>query len=465
VAAPAGRFSVAFDDPTWKWDVTWTALDQEHPNFVTSWSVDRGRAYELDRTDAAQATVQILDPDGILDPTNPHGPYYAEIAPLKQCVLCRWDPHAAEWQDRFRGWIGDLTYDFDPSQRVNRLTLQLVDIFEMLGAIEMTPASFGDPAPPFGDTATDSKYAGQVFFEDGPMDDRIRRVLGQALNPDNDDYWVVFSGNVVLQEWSYSGTGESPLTVVQEAADAEFPGVANVYTTRHGELAVHGRYARFDPSAVIGSPGGDRWDFHYWQAGDNQAVMGDVGAVAQLRQFGFNLGVSKIINHAIATPVNVADRDVPGQLVTDDDSIEVYGIRSWTSQNLLTKGFIGGDGTTTNTALQETKKFAQYYVTNYNLVRPRVTQIGFRSIDPNQPGGGITWQLMSRVDISDQIDVNVASPGGGGFTGPTDNAAQYYVDGIHETSSPLNKDYDNDTVTLDLTPRALYTSFPDHPPS
>lgn len=454
MTALAGRVNLAFDDTLFEWDPDWTAIDQAHPNLVTSYTVDRGRAYELERTEGGRATVELIDPNGILDPTNSGGPYYGKIDPLVQVALCRWDPMEEEWQTRFRGWISDLSYDFDPSQKFNRLTLELVDIFELLGAIDMQLGEFGD-TPPATNTGT-------VFFENGPMDARIVQALGNAGIPA--DYYVVFSGNVLLSQSVYS-PGETPLTVIQEAAEAEWSGVASVYTDRHGRLNAHGRYARFDPAAVIAGGGeADRWDFHQWSAGDLAAVQATLGAVAQLRQFSFNRGVSKIINHATAYPQwihdgavyrQITDAEIAGQTVQDLTSIGRYGIRSWSAPNLQVEQDLVDDAD----ALTTTHRVAEYYVANMAQPRDRITRVGFRSVRPGRDGSSITWKLLSRVDISDQIDVTVGSPGGGGF-----NAVDYYVEGVHETARALNPDYDDVTVTLDLSPIAYFDDVDMFPP-
>jgi hypothetical protein len=48
---------------------------------VASYSIDRGRSFELDRTDTGTARVAINDTAGILDPTNSTGPYSARSSP------------------------------------------------------------------------------------------------------------------------------------------------------------------------------------------------------------------------------------------------------------------------------------------------------------------------------------------------------------------------------------------------
>jgi hypothetical protein len=236
----------------------WTALDQVHPNLVTSWTADRGRQFELDRTDGGHAEVRIADKDGILDPMNTGGPYYAKLEPLLQAVLCRKNPMGGSdptWNQRFRGFISDFDYVFDPSQRVNFLVIQLVDIFEILGAIEMFPGAFGDtPA---------AESAGQVWFDDGGAGTRIDQVLGNAGIPI--EFFATFTLNVDVWPTVYSA-GETPMTVIQEAADAEFPGVSNAYPDRFGRLAAHGRLAKFDPATIAAGAGDTVWDWHHWHA-------------------------------------------------------------------------------------------------------------------------------------------------------------------------------------------------------
>ena len=433
MADPPGRVNIAFGQPTLLYDCTWTRID-DHPNLVTSYSIDRGRQYELDRTDVGRATVTVTDPDGILDPTNPDGPYYGKIEPLLQAMIRRRNPVTGSWDTRFRGFIEEMDYQFDPSQKFNRLTLTLIDIFEILNAVKMFPSSAGYPAdaPP--------ESAGQVWFQAENMDDRIFKVIGDAQIPA--ELIVCFSGNVVVADAVYS-PGESAMTAVQEAADAEFPGVSNVYTDRFGRLAVHGRVAKFDPAGVHSTATAGAWDWHIWHAGDGAAVHAGPASTAHIRRFATNRGLAKVINQALATPAGIADEDVDGQTVSDITSIGKYGIRAQEWQNLLTlRSLLDGAD-----ALVETKRFAEYYVTNYRDPQNRVTECAFRSMRPAQEGAAANWLLLQQVDISDLVHITVGSPGGGGL-----EDAQFYVEGVHETCSPLNPDYDNVDLSLDLSP-------------
>jgi hypothetical protein len=443
VAAPTGpdgRFHLAFDQPTLTWSPSWTRIDS-HPSLVASYTIDRGRQYELDQTDVGRAVVQINDPDGLLDPTNSSGPYYGWIEPLLQAVICRWNPISDLWHPRFRGFVEDYSYDLDPSQRVNRLTLSLVDIFETLSAIEMVPGAFGI------DT-NGTPAAGQIGYPIQTMKARIEAALGDAGIPD--DYSVVFTGNVEVHATVYS-PGEPVMSAVQEAVDAEFPGVSNVYTDRLGRICVHGRLAKFDPATIAAGATEGAWDFTHWKVGDGAAVAGHEATVAQLRTFAFNRGLAKVINSATASPVFMADAAAAGQVVQDDASLEKFGYRSWSAQNLITRRGLLDD----SDDLTETKRFATYYVENYAQPRNRVTELSLRSMRPNDPRAAIVWALLSKIDIADLVDVSVGSPGGGGF-----NAEPFFVEGVHENVQPLGAAYDDVTLSLDLSPQAYFTTNP-----
>ena len=218
---------------------------------------------------------------------------------------------------------------------------------------------------------------------------RITHLLDDALIPP--DFYVVFSGNVQLYRQVYS-PGETALTGIQEAADGEFPAVANLYVDRLGRLCFHGRLAKFAPADVAAGASAGAWDFIEWKAGDRAAVDADgTDQTAHIRRFAYNRGLSKIINTALATPWAIADDDIEAQEVRDATSRTQYGARNWSAQSLLTRRHKIDE----TTALQETKRFATYYVNNYKQPKNRITDIGFRTMHPDWPGASETWNLLS----------------------------------------------------------------------
>lgn len=444
---PDGRFLVAFDAGAWVWDPAWTRLD-DNPNLVTSYTIDRGRQFELDRTDAARATVEIIDKTGLLDPTNTSSPYHNKIEPLKQAMIGRHNPVTDEWHTRFRGWIGELDYSFHPSQRVNMLTLELVDSFDMLSAIELQPGRFGDQPPEIVESP-DTIWMGYAATVRARLDNIVG--VGNAGLPE--EFFVFFSGNVEVFQTAYS-SGETVLDVLQDAADAEFPGIGNLYTDRRGRCCFHGRFAKFDPIGVSDEAGPGRWEWTEWECGDGAAVAADPANTAHLRSFSFNRGLGRIINSASVSPQWVefyGKEPTPNQLasniVQDTASINQRGFRSWSMANLQTaKGQPSGAN-----SVVETRKFATYYRDNYAVPQNRVTAISFRTMHPTWEGAAITWDLLSRVDVSDGLKVTVDSPGGGGFL-----LESYYIEGVHEEAKMLSPDYDDVTLSLDLSPRVYY---------
>ena len=467
-AIAPGRVNIAFTDRTLEPNPTWTRLD-DTPGLVASYTIDRGRQYELDRTDGGRAQVTINDRYGLLDPTNPSSPFYGDIDPLKQITLGRYNPVAGEWQTRFRGFVSQWNYLFHPSQQVNVLTLDCVDIFDVLNVIQLLPPKpdgtirFGD-VPDYTDPTANTNAAAFIYYASRNVHDQITKLLGECGIPDA--FWFIFTGNVTVVPQTYS-PGETALALIQEWVDAELPFVANLYPDRFGRACFHGRYAKTNPGSVAGSAGPAGWDWHEYQVGDGFQVLVNPTQVAQIREFAFQRGYSQVVNSALCTPLLVAAGaawrppttiELAGQLVEDagsGSSQDLYGIRSWSAQSLLT-----GHGIATgNNALQETKAFAQYYVDNYKTPRNRISQLGFRSMQPGQPGAGYLWLFITKVDIADQIDVTISSPGGGGFSGGGPDG-KFFVEGVHEISNPAAGAYDDVTLTLDVSPASYYATMP-----
>ena len=204
---------------------------------------------------------------------------------MKQARLALWNPVLEDWYTRFRGFVESYEYEFDPSQLVNRVTISPGrHLRDRRAPSRCFPATSATRRPP--------AQTGQiVFFEDtldGDVHGMQRRIVDiidddaplRATAASRPSWYDVFSGNVSLHETSYS-PGESAMTAIQDASDAEFPGVSNVYGDRLGRLCVHGRYARFDP---VGTSAATGWDFHDWKAGDHAAVAA-TPTMAQLRGF------------------------------------------------------------------------------------------------------------------------------------------------------------------------------------
>jgi hypothetical protein len=277
------------------------------------------------------------------------------------------------------------------------------------------------------------------------MRTRILQVLADAGIPD--EFYSVFTGNVSLHETTYS-PGESAMSAIQDAVDAEMPFVGNVYADRLGRLTVHGRYARFDPEGTAEAEG---WDFQEYRAGDGLAVAGSPADTAHIRGFAYSRDVTKVINRAMATPIGIADADLAGQVVENATSIGKFGIRPWSTENLILKQGVT-DGLND---LDECRRYAQYYVDAYHAPANRISSITFRSSSAEATGSAANWNLLARCDISDRVIVTIGSPGGGGF-----EAEPFFIEGLHEESRPLEGLADDVTLKLDLSPGSYFADNP-----
>jgi hypothetical protein len=470
------RIGVAFDDPTLDATPTWTYLT-DTPNLVAGYEKQVGRQFEFDKTEAGTAKVTVLDRDGVLDPTNTTGPYYGLIEPLLQIQIELWNPITLDYHSRFRGFIEDYDYVVEPYTHqdsggntvgLTRLEISCIDLFPICTAIEMQPES----PPSFGDdpatAATDA--SGNIFFAAATAQDRISQVETNAFGATfMAARCVTFTLNVNVQETIYS-PGQNVLEVIQDACDAEFPTVSNVYCDRYGRLVVHGRLAKFDPAGTASDAGADQWDFHAWKIGDGKAVVTSPTDTAHIRSFAFNRGWSKIHNYAICAPKGIDDpptvpgtSDIPGQVSKDAPSIAQYGYQSWTATELII-GALSGDplagvaGILTGlNALEETKLYADFIVANYSSPQNRVSDVTFRSMRPDATGAAANWEFLCKVDIADTAACYIRGPG----DGPTEyifNGEVFFVEGVRETVLPLAGDYANVTTTLDLSPKANFTT-------
>lgn len=481
MAEDPASVSIALDDPPMEPEPDWTRLDILSGCRIREWTIDRGRPTEFAKTDTGTAVVRIVDMAGLFDPTNTTSPYHGKVLPGKQAAIALQYPLPGfEWHTLFRGFVESWQYRLDPTRQYMELELQLVDGFAILARAQLEVGVDGAIPPyvgmPAEQAATLAEMAkGNVLYgesdpdpdDTGTVGDRINAILGDVDWPVG--LRSVFTGNVRVGPKAY-GPGTSALDALWDAADAEFPGVANLFIggpgvnpvggSLAGLLVFRGRQARFRPTIAeygiqrrtVGDPSAwnDTADPHYLE----------VVPVAELE---WSNGQDNLFNACTATPQWVGsgatirqlnpdppdNDDVAGQLVKDDTSVDAYGLRSLTFDNLQTVEGIH----TGNDSMVETKLFATYYVENYSTPEPRITRMVFKSRHPTDPHAAALWNHLCRCDISDLLTLKTEHPGGGGFDD------DYYVEGIHYTCRPGGP-VPIVELSLDVSPRAAYTSNP-----
>ena len=446
-SALEGRVNIAFDSGPLTATPTWTRIDDDESGLVSRIEIHRGRQTEFDHTETSTATVYLNDRWGLFDPTNGSSPYYQNLDG-KQISLSLQNPVTLAWVEQYRGIIDSYEYEFAPSQVVARVKIECVGLFDYLAGVEMLPGAFGDDPP------TLEGAASTVFYEDTDVQTRITQLLTDAGLPAA--RFVVFTGNVDVQETHYD-PGDSVLVALRDAADAEFPTVANLYEDKQGRVVFHGRYARFDPEGTEASASPGQWTFTRWECGDGTAIGADP-TLAQIRPpLQWSRSRRMIRNAALAYPRypirgmgggTFTDADMVGQVSTDPASITDFGYRSWSAPDLITLA-----GTTTgNNAAEETRLFADHMVANYALPRTRIEAVTFKAIHPSDSRAAATWALICGIDVSDGLTIAHDYPGGGLLF------EAFYVEGSDMTISPLNPDFDMVELTVNVSPAAYYTT-------
>lgn len=442
------RVKIAFADDPLTASPTWTDIVPLTGSRIREIQIDRGRPSETTKTDTGTATVTGVDLDGLFDPTNATSPYTGQIVPRKQAMIELRDPVLDTWHTIFRGHVDDWKYTLDITRQFFTFQLELVDAFAILAAAELQPGQAGHTVP------TGSE--GNVFYEDttGTVDDRLVKILddvaiSMGLGAWPTGLYEIFSGNVRVGEKVYA-PGTTALAAIFDAADAEFPGVANAYMNKSGIFTFHGRFARFNPQQA-------QYGINERNVGDPSLTDSDTDAVP-LAELAFTSGSDSIINSCLAYPEKVdagtkwepAAGEMEAQLVTDATSIADYGLHGVTFANLQTKY----DVANTLDSPAATKLFAEYYVDNYAQPLPRVNQMVFRTKRVSHPNAAALWRHLCRVEISDLLNLTTSHPGGGGFS------ESFFVEGIHYRIVPLNPDVVDVTLTCDVSPSAYFDANP-----
>lgn len=416
---------------------TWSRYDELATCRCSGFDITTGRQSEFDTTDTGNATVYFSDQAGVLDDPDLVG------SPIQLQVQ---DPTTGTWWPQWRGTIDDTAFVPNPYGIVSNVQLLCRDMFDYLAQTEMLVGVFGQ-------TTT----TGSVLYEDQRVDERIQDLLtdaGVSWGPGG--MAAVFSGNVNVWDTFYD-SGDSVLIALRDAADAEFPGIANLYIGRgdtsngfaeHGVLHFHGRFARFGPDTVAASASG--WIFSRWAAATREDV---VSGQAQIIDFAFNRPRTRIVNAAIAWPRYAADgsafaeADKAAQVSTDSASITRYGYRAKSPMGdlIIKNNFNNG-----RSGAAECKLMADFWVQNYASPRTNIQSVTFKSIDPSDVRAADTWALMLQADISDIVALTVDEAGLA--------AEDHYIEGFQKTVRVANEDYDMVEVIPNLTPYAYYTS-------
>lgn len=387
---------------------SWETLSRDAGARVKGWEFSRGRTDETEKTGTGTGRIFVNDLDAFLG-SGADLPTHARMA--------------LRGSQRFRGHVSDVYNSVHNSGIKSDATIEIEDLFAHLSEVEGVVGVWGIIPPPNG-------AEGYIFYENAQVDDRQRSVLTDAGVPSS--LTSLYSGNVEVFESSYTG-GTTAMQMLDEAVDAEWPGIANRFTDAAGRYCFRGRHARFNPSA---------YGTAFWEAATEGLVT---AGRAQTRVLEFANPKSVIVNSALAYPQGMADDELAQMRYEDLTSQGRRGIRSWSAENLLTKRHLSNG----NTGADECLLFSKYQVDNHAVPTPRIRKLGFRSLRDSDPRAAATWALMKGVEIGDVVDV---------FTGWI--SGRYFVEGITTRCEELDGTIPNVTVELDLSPAAYWTTDP-----
>ena len=376
--------SQAFDtDPTWFRVDGGVGLSPDASSSTVSWTVDRGRTYQLDATQTGTASIRLYDTTGMFDATNPSSPFYGGIGPMRQVTVGLQNPVNKLFYPIFTGFTEAWTYTFPdtPSSRIYDATVACVDGFDALSRANIPVDNSGSSIiPPFSGLGSVSWRIQYIlsFFTQTPYS-------GQGYPTDTA---ALFSGNVNVLGAVYNAQ-TSFLTAIMDTADAESGGLANnLFMDRSGNVAFRGRAARFTPEVY--SPGGatpSTPPINFWNAGDIGAAN-TLSGCAPIYDIQWDLDDAYLINAAQVYPGSANNaRLIAEQLVTNNAQILKYGPRSLSVPDLYTAG---SPAITSNphlnppglTGLQETLLFAQAAVDNFNAPVARISKLTFQTVAP-----------------------------------------------------------------------------------
>ena len=388
---------------------------------VSGWKVDRGRTTEIDRTGTGTATIDMIDTNHSVDPASGNA-----ILPGTPIAL------GLGGYPVFTGYARKHDYDLYLDGTYGTATLDCEDGFGVLTRTEMyadQPNFIGDFGRPHwgGEYLHPITKSSQIRFEKAlQVKHRIDLILDQAGWPAG--LREVFTGNIWLQMTKYAA-GQGALAAIWDAAEAEFPGIANCFISKDGKFVFHGRLARFNPTDP-------QYNITTWECSDIPSWSAGKAVVFGMGPYGPD--GDRIINQAQCFPEGIEEFYMNDQTIRDETSIGIHGVRPWSAENLI----IGGSWLTGNDAKTECQAYAQYFIDNYAQAFTELRNLRFKWLPPGAPYATEVNALMSRIDISDRILLTTAN----GFSD------YFYVEGLHYVAKPASDQYHEVVLDVDLSP-------------
>ena len=261
-----------------------TAVIVDVSNQIDFIQTARGRSALADQFQTGTLTLRIVDQNGDFNPTNPAGPYYTLLTPMKKVQITA--TYGANTYSLFSGFITSYvnTQPKDATE-VAYTTIQAVDAFRLAQNAQISTVT--------GATAGDLSGT------------RINQILDQIDWPAT--MRDIDAGLTTLQ--ADPGTPRTSLTALQTVTDSEY---GAFYVDTNGEFVFQ------DRSVTAGSIGGTVTTFN------------DDGTGIPYANANWKLDDTLIFNSA-----QVSRSGGSPQTAINQDSIDKYFIHSYNLQDLL----------------------------------------------------------------------------------------------------------------------------------
>jgi len=284
----------------------------------------RGRNALVDQFQTGQLTLRIVDQNGDFNPTNPSGPYYELLTPMKKVQISA--TYGANTYSLFSGFITSYvnTQPKDATE-VAYTTIQAVDAFRLAQNAQVSTVT----------GASDGNLSGT----------RINQILDEIDWPAT--MRDVDAGLTTLQ--ADPGTPRTSLSAMQTVADSEY---GALYVNTDGEFVFQ------DRAVTAGSIGGTVTTFN------------DDGTGISYANAMWKLDDNLIFNSA-----QVSRTGGSPQTAINQDSIDKYFIHSYNLQDLLMQSDA------------EALEYAQAYVASRAETQVRCDGIELDLYTPNYNSG------------------------------------------------------------------------------
>ncbi len=151
-------------------------------------------------------------------------------------------------------------------------------------------------------------------------------------------------------------------------------------------------------------------------------------------------------------PQGLPAKDIPNQVYADSSSITAYGKHAANPMtDLITGKYVGFGTISPDSGATQCYLYAELLVKNKKDPRICPTAVQLKSINPTDFRASATWDVLTRSDINDIVNIAVGYAGGIGLMGGA-TVDDYYIEGRSLTVRPANIQYDYVELELDVSP-------------